>query len=214
MTIPSAIAIFWILIAIGLFGLVRLRLARRALDQDWAPLARFGHALQRILQSHGHDDDALGTLRELAPRMRAQMVAFVRRRPGATSADPFGEIDIMARGLAAGASPAEAEAGRVALDALQGQVLAYESFLQAEMKVLGRATPHPGHWLASGARGLVLLPLGLALGGNVEQRARRRDLEVDPRMLAVASAVLALLALALVVAIAALATEWLGSLQG
>jgi len=216
MTIPFAIATFWALIAIGIFGLTRLLIARRALDEDWMPLARFGHALQKCLQTRGHDADALATLRDLAPRMRAQMVAFAHSRAveqGAAGLDPIREIDVMERGLATGASPAEAEAGRAALDSLRGQVLAYESFLQSEMKVLGRVTPHPGHWLAAGARGLVLLPYGLALGGDVEQRARRRDLEVDPRLVRLSNLILLVLAVATVAAVAATAAESLALLR-
>jgi hypothetical protein len=212
-SIPIAITVFWVLIAVGLFGLARLLIARRALDNDWMPLARFGHALQKVIQSHGHDADAIATMRELAPRMRAQMLAFARSRKNGDAPDPFGEIDVMGRGLVPDASDAEVEAGRLALEAMRGQVLAYESFLQSEMKVLGRVTTHPGHWLAAGARGLMLLPYGLALGGNVEQRARRRDLEVDPRLIGLANVVLVVLAVATVAAVAALAAEALALLR-
>jgi hypothetical protein len=170
------VAWFWFLLVVGLLGLYRLLRARRELDEDWRPMAQFGGALHAYTKARGHDDDAYATMVTLADRMRAQTGAG---RPAQSGHDPF---DLLADLPATMAREAAAdEPGKDALAALRGRIHGYESLLQSEMKTLGRGMTHPGQWLAAGVRGVLLLPGGLALGGDVVARARRRDLEADPR---------------------------------
>jgi hypothetical protein len=163
----------WFLVLLGLFGLARLSAAKKGVDRDWQPLARFGHALQAFLQSRGHDKEAWEQVRLLAAELAAQTKVFAQG-----GSDPFEKIDLLPGAF--GEGPA-ADESRDALEAVRGRILGYESSLQTEMKLLARTIVHPWHWLEAGARGLLLLPYGLALASTTEQRGRRRDLEADPR---------------------------------
>ena len=162
----------WFVVLLGLFGLARLHSARKGLEQDWQALAAFGHALQQFKQSRGHDEAAYARIVRLAPVLSAQTKVFAQG--GGT--EPFDRIEQVRAALFAGESTA-----LDAFEAMRGRVLGYEATLQAEMKLLARTGASPWAWLAAGARGLLLLPYGLALAPTLEARARRRDLESDPR---------------------------------
>jgi len=170
----------WFVVLLGLFGLARMNSARKGVDQDWQTLASFGHALQAYQLSRGHDGEAYARIVALAPVLAAQTKTFTR-----SATDPFENIEELPR-----AFDENAGASRAALETLRGRVLGYESTLQSEMKLLARTSASPWAWLESGARGLVLLPYGLTFAGTVERRARRRDLEADPRIRQAATLVL------------------------
>jgi len=170
------VAWFWFLLVVGLLGLYRLLRARHELDEDWQPMAKFGGALHAYTKARGQDTAAYATMVALADRMRAQTGAG---RPAQAGHDPFDLLSGLPATMAREAG--QDEPGKDALAALRGRIHGYESLLQTEMKTLGRGMTHPGQWLASGVRGLLLLPGGLALGGDVIARARRRDCEADPR---------------------------------
>jgi hypothetical protein len=165
----------WFLVLLGLFGLARLSGAKKGVDHDWQPLARFGHALQAYIQSRGHDPAAWEQVRLLAPVLAAQTKVFARG-----AGDPFDHVDRLPEAFGDGP---DAEPARAALEALRGRVLGYESSLQSEMKILARTIASPWAWFEAGARGLLLLPSGLALASTTEARGRRRDVELDPRFL-------------------------------
>ncbi len=57
---------------------------------------------------------------------------------------------------------------------------AHQAMLQSEMKWFAHRLPNPLHWFHAGMRGLLLLPLGLALDLGAAHRARRRAMEAHP----------------------------------
>ena len=162
----------WFVVLLGLFGLARLRSARKGLEEDWRALAAFGHALQQFKQSRGHDEAAHAQVARLAPVLAAQTTVFAAGK----GSDPFERFEQVRAAFIA-----DEPTALDAFEAMRGRVLGYESTLQTEMKVLARTGASPRAWLEAGARGILLLPYGLALAPTLEARARRRDLESDPR---------------------------------
>jgi hypothetical protein len=166
------VLVLWFVVLLGLFGLARLRNAKKGLDADWQALAAFGQALQQFKQSHGHDEAAYAKVVALAPVLAAQTAVFAKGQGG----DPFARMDQVRAAFIADEPNA-----LDAFEAMRGRVLGYEHTLQTEMKILGKTSASPWVWLEAGARGLLLLPYGLVFASTIEGRARRRDLEADPR---------------------------------
>ena len=202
--ITFAVAWFWILLSITLLGFFRMLWARRELDEDWQPMAKFGGALQAYTRTRGDDKNAYATMVALADRMREQTGAG--RTPGAS--DPFDQLPSLPATMAREA--AHDEPGREALTALRGRIHGYEALLQSEMKKLRKGAASPGQWFLAGVRGLALVPHGLVLGGDIAARARRRDLEADPRFEQAVWILLAILAGITVLLIAWLAMSAAG----
>jgi hypothetical protein len=154
------LVLFWILIGIILFGLVRLSIARRGTDEDWAALVAFGKRLPVDLNAVATDP--------------ARWSAVLASAPPGLLPPPA------APGTSSTSSP----------QALQERLRAYQAMLQAEMKWYVRRLTNPYQWFMAGIRGLVLLPLGLGLEFEAGSRARRRALEQDADFQRVVSATL------------------------
>lgn len=74
--------------------------------------------------------------------------------------------------------PGPGDVGRAPSSAVvYERMRAHQAMLQAEMKWFAHRLPNPLHWFHAGVRGLLLLPLGLALDLDAAHRARRRAME-------------------------------------
>lgn len=167
-------ALLWIALGIALFGLGRLLLAKRGTEEDWNALIAFGRLLPL---------DLLGPAGP--PGRWAKLIAL----------SPPGLL---------GPDRAAVDANTLSVTALNELVRVHQRMLQSEMKFFAHRMVDPSQWLLSGLRGLLSIPLGLAVDFDAAHRARRRALEANPDFQRVVYAVLAVLLFALALAL------WMG----
>jgi hypothetical protein len=169
----TLLVLFWILLGISLFGLLRLSIARRGTDQDWQGLVAFGRRL---------------------PADFRESVSDPGRWTRALASAPAGLLPPLER------SPESTEAPTLPPDVVQERIRDYQAMLQSEMKWFAHRMTNPLQWFAAGIRGLLLLPLGLPLDFDAKGRARRRALESDPAFQRVVYAILGICAFVTLVA--------------
>lgn len=169
----TLLVLFWILLAIALFGLLRLAIARRGTDQDWQGLVAFGRRLPTDFRESASDPG---------------------RWTRALGSAPPGLLPPLEK------APESTAAPTLPPQVVQDRLREYQAMLQSEMKWFAHRMTNPLQWFAAGIRGLLLLPLGLGLDFDATGRARRRALESDPAFQRVVFAILGICAFVTLVA--------------
>jgi hypothetical protein len=172
-TIPAqsvTIPALWLFV-LGLLltlGVLRMRLARLDVREDWNRLIRFHEALQRVEASGGRDGNA-----------RIELLALARALDDAVDA-PAGRPGLAAvsrRFDAAGDTGVAVAAALRWSEELRRDVLAYDRALQERMKQTTRDTGRIGPVFLAGAGAVLLLPLYAARPLGIVRRLTTRRVE-------------------------------------